>query len=154
MLRHSDGLCALQMRVTGHNGILRSFCLLADGGNKVAQELLDFLDLIAQIQTNIKCHLVVTTTGGMQFFANVANARGQLSLYEHMNVLSLGVDGELATLDVIENGSQAVNDCRAFLFCDDAAKREHGGVFHRAFDILTEHTSVYLYRRIEVVSLF
>ena len=142
------------MGVPRHNGILRCLGLLANGADKVNQKLLHLFDFIAQIQANIERNLVVTAAGSMQFFANLANARGQFCLNEHMNVLGFGIDWERTALDVIENGLQAVDDGNAFLFGNDAANRQHSCVLHRARNILAVHTPVEMYGRIEVIRLF
>ena len=107
MVGKGDGLGALQMRVARHHGLKMLSGLVGQRIEVAEQERMDLLALIPQIQADIQGDLVVAAAGCMQALAGIAQAAGQFRLYEHVDVLGCGVDGERASLQIAGNALQA-----------------------------------------------
>ena len=142
LLAEGDGLRALQVGVARHDGILVGARLRVQGRDDGQHERLQRGDLVFQIQPQVKRDLIVARAGGMQLFADVADAAGELGLDEHVDVLGLHVELQRAGLQVREDPGQTANDLVGVRLRQDAAFGEHGGVGHGAGDVLLVHPAV------------
>ena len=87
----------------------------------------------------------------MELLADITDALSQLLLDEHMDVLGVHIDAELARGDVLEDPQQLVTEGIGFLTLDDTLLREHLRVRDRAGDILLIHTAVKTDGAVELV---
>ena len=142
LLAEGDGLRALQVGVARHDGILVGARLRVQGRDDGQHERLQRGDLVFQIQPQVKRDLIVARAGGMQLFADVTDAAGELGLDEHVDVLGLHVELQRAGLQIREDPGQTANDLVGVRLRQDAAFGEHGGVGHGAGDVLLVHPAV------------
>ena len=146
-----DGLGALQVGVTGHDGGGVLGGLPADDLDQLHDVSLQGVAVVPQSQADVQRHLVVPAAAGVQAFAGVADAGGEGLLHEGMDVLGVGVDGEGAGGQVIRDGGQTAQNILAVLLRDDALLCQHGGVDAAAAHILRDHPLVEADGRVEVV---
>lgn len=68
--------------------------------------------------------------GGVQLLAEVADARGEHLLDEHMDVLARGVERERAAVEIVEDALQRVDDGIGVRLREDVLRAEHRRVRH------------------------
>ena len=146
-----DGLGALQVGVTGHDGGGVLGGLPADDLDQLHDVSLQSVAVVPQSQTDVQRHLVVPAAAGVEALAGVADAGGEGLLHEGMDVLGVGVDGEGAGGQVICDGGKTAQNIFAVLLGDDALLCQHGGVNAAAAHILRDHPLVEADGRVEVV---
>ena len=128
-------LCALQVRIARHNGIQIFAALCRQRLHKAKDQLDDLLDLLLDVQTHIKCNLIVSRTAGVQTLAGITDALGQQLLDVHVDVLVIERELYLAVLDILENALKTFDDLFGLMLLDDALLAQHGSVRDRAGDI-------------------
>ena len=151
LVTERDRLGALQMRIARHDGGAVRFGLRQQRVNQRADFAGERGRFVPQVEPDVERDLVVAAAGGVQPFADVADAARQFGLHEHMNVLRFGIDLQRAGFQVAQDGVQRVDDPVGVGLGDDVLHAEHGGVRHRAADVLPEHPAVEVDGRIEVV---
>ena len=76
MMGKGDGLRALHMCISRHDGFQMLFGLICQHIDIGKQQRFDFPALIAQVQANIQRNLVVPAARGMQAFACIPQTVG------------------------------------------------------------------------------
>ena len=87
----------------------------------------------------------------MKSLSNLTNTLCKLCLNEHMYVLGVGVELERATVDIGKDTFQTLDESEAVLLCDYAAVAQHLSMGYAALNILTVHSPVKGYGRVESV---
>ena len=142
MMSEGNGLSPLQVGVTGHNGVAVFFRFLRDHPYQVGHELFDGFNFLFEIQLDVYRYLIVAAARGVEPLAVVAYALGQLALDKGVDILSLGVDRQLAAFDVGLYFFQPLNDVLRAFFADYSAASQHICVSYAALDVLAVHSAV------------
>ena len=87
----------------------------------------------------------------MELFAHIAQPLRQYLLHEHVNVLGRWVKCQLPLVQIGHDTGQTEDQRLGLLLGEDTAVGQHGGVGHRAGDILPVHAAVKVQGRVEVV---
>ena len=151
VVRERDRLSALQVRVPGHH---RLEVFLGDRDERLdqlAQHAADLIYALAQIHAQIDRDLIVARARGVQLFARRTEALCQLLFDEHMNVFRLGIDRQLALVDVVEYCGKFACDLLCVIGGNDPLPAQHRDVRDAAGDVLTVHRAVERHRTVEVV---
>ena len=113
------------MRKPGHDVPHAFLC----AGEKHLNERFEMVDGIvngvAGIQAHIRCDLIVSRAGSVQFFACLTDAGDEFALHKRVDIL-LSFDGESAAFDVGVNAFEAFADVVCFLRGENSALSEHG----------------------------
>ena len=136
VLGKGDGLGPLQVGVAGHDGGLVLFRLPAEHRLQLQQLGHDHRDLLPDVHPEVQGHLVVPGAGGVEPLARVPDPGGEQRLHVHVDVLVVGGEFHLPSLDVRQDAREPRLDGVAVRLGDDAAVREHLGVGHGAGDVL------------------
>ena len=72
-MRQENRLSSLQMSVAGKHDLLIGFREIEQGPLRVAQRIVQSIDLVAQPETQISCDLIVPAAARVQLAAGVAN---------------------------------------------------------------------------------
>ena len=135
MVREVNGLGALQVGVAG-NKDLGIFLAERDEGalqpGDFAEQRSDF---VAQPEPDVKRDLVVARAGGVQLRAG-GDALRQLGLDVHVDILEFELPLEFAGLDFERNFVQPARDGDLLSPGQHADFLEHGGVGHRAENVM------------------
>ena len=144
-MRESYRLRPLQMRISRHygSGILRGdFVKRFD---EFSHRRDKFVRFRPEVKPRVYRHLIVTAPRRMQALARLGKPFRKLALDEHVYVLRLRIDDELARSNFPENIFKRL-DYRFRVLCGDyAAGSEHLRVSDTARDILFIHQPVDLY---------
>ena len=130
------------MGVAGHDGSLVLPGLTQQDLLKIENLADDGADFFFQMQPQIYRNLIVPAAGGVQTLASLADALGQQRLNIHMDIFLIGGKFQLSCLYILQNRLQSLLNRGGILCADDAAVGQHGGVGHRAGDILPVHPGV------------
>ena len=136
MVRQQHGLSMLHVRVARQNHLV---VLLGRIHQHMAQLKIGLHELLSQrldAQARIGRHLVVARTPGMQALTSLADAKRQLALDGHMNVLVVDIEGEVAGIDILFDCGQTLGNRLLVLGADNALGRQHLGMCLRSGDIL------------------
>ena len=87
----------------------------------------------------------------MQTAARISNRIGQALFDIHMNIFELHAEFKCAALDLRENLTQPIIDCRALFLREDSNLCEHGCVCKRPRNILAVHPTVECDGRLKLV---
>ena len=137
-----NGLCPLQVGVSGHDGVQVLLCQIAQGMQQLCGQTADLSHFLPQIQPDIQCNLVIPGTSGVEPLAHIPQPLGQLCLHEHVDILRRGIQLQFPGFQIRQDPLQPLYDLPAVLFRDDAAVPQHGGVGDAAGDILLVHSAV------------
>ena len=77
-----------------------------------------------------------------QVALDIRNALGQDGFDKHVDILGLRIERQRAGLQIGQNAGKTVDDLIGVCLCQNAAFGQHGGVRHRACDILLVHPSI------------
>ena len=102
----------------------------------------DFIHFAAEIETDVRRHLVVAGTTGMQTLASVADQGRQTSFDIEMNVFKFELPLKSARLNFFTNLGHTAANVREVLFGDNADLSQHGRMSQRAVDVRHSHTLV------------
>ena len=142
LVAEGNGLGPLQVGIARHDGGLVFLRLVAEDRGEAFGQRRDGVDLIPQVHAEIQRHLVVAAAGGVELFAHIAEALCQHRLHEHVDVLGLGVDGERAGREIVQDALQPVDELCGLVLGDDALCPQHGRAGHGAGNILLCHAAV------------
>ena len=142
VMTECDGLGALEMRITRHDGFGVFVCDIAEDLYQRNYQSAEFLYCVAQVQPDIKSHLVVPGTGSVQALAYVAKALREFRFDEHVDIFCSHVELQLAAFDICEDLFQTTDKLQAVVHADYALFAEHCGMRDAALDILFVHSSV------------
>ena len=151
VVAEGDGLRALQVRVAGQNVALVRPGLLDERREHVLCERNDLARFVAQVHAQVERDLIVARAGGVQLLAEVADARGEHLLDEHMDVLARGVERERAAVEIVEDALQRVDDGIGVRLGENVLRAEHRRVRHAARDVLAVHPAVEADGGVEIV---
>ena len=136
VLPEGDGLCALQVGVAAHHGLLVGLRLVRQGSHKGQELPFELIGDLAREELHIQCDLVVSTARGMQFLPHGADARDERLLDEGMDILRRKVDLERAALDIREDAAERGDEDLRLFRRDDPLLPEHRRVCDGAGDVL------------------
>ena len=126
----------LQVGEARHDGVGFALGLLQQALLQAGDFAQDQVDFVTQPQANVGGDLVVAAAPGVQFLAGHADAIGQARLDVHVHVFEVHAPVELAGLDFLLDGAQAVDDGVALRVSEHADLGQHGGVGNRAHDVM------------------
>ncbi len=136
MMTEGNGLRGLEMGETRHHGggvffgaLQKRFDQVLERGGGLFQFLLD-------PEAEIDGHLIVARAGGVETSGGRADQFGKPRFDIHVNVFELARECELAFLDFLENGFQAIFDLSMVLRRNNARLCQHGCMGKRALNIL------------------
>src|SRR3546814_18984980 len=100
----------------------------------VLQRRVYSIDLVAHPQAEIRRHLIVARTRGMQPTRGSPDQLGEARFHVHVDVFELAPEGEPAGAQLLADTPQPVGDSRAILRGTDAqigneSSRERGGEY-------------------------
>ena len=151
MLRESDGLGSLQMGVARQNRIDVLFRHAHHRLDNLAKQFENLVAFVAQIKSQVKCHLIVAASRRVKFFSHIANAPCQFALDEHVNVLAFLVDFEFSAFNFSQNSAQTIDDYLTFVLRNDALLGQHFGMNDGTGYVLSEHPTVEANRGVKLV---
>ena len=125
MVAESHRLRCLQVGEARHDGVGVFGCQAQNAFLQFLQQLQNGVNLIAHIQADVGCHLVVAAAAGMQLLAGDADALGQARLNVHVHIFKVNAPFEIAGLNFRFNGVQAADNVIAFLRGEHAHFRQH-----------------------------
>ena len=110
--------------------------------NDIQQQGVQAVTFALQIHADIERDLIVAGARGVELFADIPNALGQDGFDKHVDILGLRIERQRAGLQIGQNAGKTVDDLIGVCLCQNAAFGQHGGVRHRACDILLVHPSI------------
>ncbi len=146
-----DWLCPLKMCIAWHYGvkvILRQFYQYAFQAEKHS---LDGFYIIPQIHAEIKGHLVIAASAGMQLFASLADPVNKYAFNIHMYIFSRHVELDPALFDVIKDFKQGLPYELGFVQGYYPALSKHSHMGGAAQDILAVHPAVKPYGCVKII---
>ena len=99
----------------------------------------------------VQGHLVVTTAGGMQSAASLANSISQSFLDIHVNIFQGNLKGEIALFYFLVDILQALDNIITVCLRDNAYLGQHGSMGNGASNILIVHTLVKINRSLKII---
>ena len=130
------------MRVAGHDGVLVLRGLRVKRLDDVQKQGVQAVTFALQIHADIERDLIVAGACGVELFADVSDALGQDGFDKHVDILRLRIERQRTGLQIGQDPGQTVNDLIGVRLRQNAAFGQHGGVRHRACDILLVHPSI------------
>ena len=100
VMPEGNGLCALEMGVSRHDGLSVFLRLVADHTDQLPEIGENIVRPLAEMQTNVERYLIVAAAGGVQALAGAAQTGCQLAFHEGVNVLCFHINRKRATFDV------------------------------------------------------
>ena len=131
-----DGLRGLQVREAGHDRFHMVPCQRDQRSHHAGQPFVDGVDAVAQPQADVRGHLVVARTAGVQLLAGVADERCQAVLDVHVDILERRVPCKAAGVDFFTDGRQSIDDGAVVLGVEGADLEQHVGVGDGALDVV------------------
>ena len=131
-----DGLAALEVGVTGNDGVRAAFAGFDEGALEVSDIGGEAVDGVFAVEADIGGDLVIATAGGVEFGAGGSDAGGEVGLDVHVDVLEGGLELEVAVFDFVLDLEKAFFDGGAFAGGEDAGFFEAFGVGDGAADVL------------------
>ena len=141
----------LQMRIAWHDGLLIFLRLFAEHGLEFQKIFNHAGNLIAQIEPEIKRHLIVPASCRVQALSGVTDARCENCLNIHVDVFVVGGKLDVPRLHILQNAGKTGLNGVAILFCQNPAVAGHLRVRFRAHDVLLVEPLVKGNGSIEVV---
>ena len=89
------------MGETGHQGVSLALGQVQQSALKAAQFRAGGVDLLAQIEAQICCNLVIARAAGMQFFSCFTDQRREPRLDVHMHVFQADRPVKISLLDIL-----------------------------------------------------
>lgn len=135
VMAERDGLRDLHVREARHDRVAELVSLRREHFLEVLEAADDFVDLGAEIETDVGRHLIVARATRVKPLAGVADQGREAGLDVEVHVLKLKLPGESAFRDFLLDLRHPVFDRLQVVLGDDARLREHGGVRERSFDV-------------------
>ena len=142
VMAEGDGLRPLEVGVAGQDGGGVRLRLAAQDAHQLEKLRPQGGGGAPQIEADVQRHLVVAAAPGVEPFARVADAGGQLPFNKGMDVLRILVDGQRAGSEIGGDARQPVLDRLPVLGGKDPLFGQHGGVRHAARDVLLRHAGI------------
>src|SRR5690606_38183281 len=102
-----------------------------------------------EVEAHVRRHLVVAAPRGVELAADRPDARRQVVLDVHVDVLVLLAELEPARPDVVQHPAEALLDGPALLGREDPLLGEHARVGDRARYVLLDHGAVDAHRGVD-----
>ncbi|GBF26110.1 hypothetical protein MnTg02_01147 [bacterium MnTg02] len=99
MVTKGDRLSDLQMGEARHYRGGKAVGLTRQCELKVVELAVNMIDAVADIETEIRRHLIIPGAGGMKLAGNRSDKLGKPGLNIHMNIFERPVEAEFALLD-------------------------------------------------------
>ena len=90
----------------------------------------------------IKCYLIVAAARRVQTTACIADRVREAFFDIHMNIFEFYTERKFSVLDLREDITQSLLDCRTILFRENTRLGKHGGVRKRTCDVLAVHATI------------
>ncbi len=142
MVRQGCRLRFLQVREARHEGVFVLFHQPQEDLQQLPELPVDRPDFIAHIQLHVQRHLVVAAAAGMQFFAGLPHARGQVGFHKAVDVLVFLRDFQLPALHVGKDAVQPAKNLVALLLREDFLLRQHPHMGPAPLDVLLQQAPV------------
>ena len=134
----------LQVRVARHQDLLVLLGELLQAIEEGANLGGDLLQLLAQEELQIDQHLVVARATRVNLLAHIAQAAGQQQLHLRVDILRLGLDAEVARLDLRGDLLQTTNEHLKLLGGQKADRLEHADMGQRALHVVFRQAHIQL----------
>ena len=108
-------------------------------------------DFLLHIQAGVHRHLVVPGAGGVQALARVPDALGEQGLDVHVDVLIVHGELHLVSLDVRQDGLQALHDLLYLMLLNDPLLAQHLGMGDGSGDVLLIQPGVKLDGGVKII---
>ena len=141
-----DRLCGLQVGEAGHQRIQVRFGLVQQGIDQQVKVGCDFDNFVTQVEPDIKRHLIVARTSGVQALARLADGGRETRFDIHVDVFQADGKIELARLYLAKNCTQPVDNLFNIVKRDDPLFAQHAGMGDGTANILRIEALVELNR--------
>ena len=94
------------------------------------------------MQPNVQRHLIVAAAGGVQAFARVPHPAGKLLLHKGVDILRVGINGQLARFQLGKHPLQSARDRVPVGLRQNTAAAQHIGMGKAARNVLPEHALI------------
>ena len=141
-MAEGDRLCHLQVREARHRRGRFTFGQIKQVELKLFEQHHDVVNRIAQIEADIRRHLIVARTPGMQSLASIADEHGQALFDVQVHILKVERPCKAAGLDLGDNLRHAALYFGKILCRNDFLPAEHACVRKRAVNVLAPHAFV------------
>src|SRR4051812_45171195 len=136
-MREVDRLRSLQMGVARHDKIDMFRGEIEQRSLERARLADDPLDLFLCVKSKIDSDLIVPAASGVELCAALTDARHQLSLDIHVEILEAGIPLKFTVFNLLLDFAQTVFDLRAFLWGQDSPGGQRTSVCDRPGDVVT-----------------
>ncbi|MEY3459336.1 MAG: hypothetical protein RL215_2493 [Planctomycetota bacterium] len=129
------GLCALQMRVAGHEYVGVGRAAIKECELDIGEQPIEFIDGFTGVEFEVCGNLIVAAAAGVEPATDIPDASNQGVFNVHMDIFQILAEGELPGGDFFSDLVEVSTDVVAIFGADDSALSEHCGVGHRTADV-------------------
>ena len=124
------GHCHLQVCVARHEHVLRLFAAALQGLEELVHKHHHLFQFMTDEELQVDKHLVVARATGMDFLTHIAQAAREQQLHLRVDVLDALLDDELATLALVVDVAQCVEQLLQLLLLEQSDGFQHGDMRH------------------------
>ena len=110
MMGEGDRLRLLQVGETRHEGIQILLHDAQDSLQKMLQQGVRLVNLIADVKLHIQRDLIIAAAAGMQLLSGVPDPADQMRLHKAVNILIFIRKCKFPALDIPENGAESADN--------------------------------------------
>ena len=154
MMCQRDRLCFLQMGKSRHIRMQVLFHNMIQSYQQFFHQLIQFFDLVSDIQFHVQRHLVISAPSGMQFLSDISDPVDQVCLHKTVNIFVLTGNLQLAGIHIRHDAVQSTDDLLFLFFCQDSLFCKHGYMGFASLYILMEKLLIKTDGRIKIIYKF
>jgi len=132
----SNGLCPLQVGITGHNSPGVTFRQLQEGFLKPCQQARRGVNFLFQVHFDIKGYLVVPAPGSMKLTTHIPDTFCEQFFDIHMDILCPYIKLDPAVFYICKNRRQSGDNGISLCRRNNPLSAKHPGMGNTAPDIL------------------
>ncbi|MCG3140047.1 MAG: hypothetical protein HDKAJFGB_01026 [Anaerolineae bacterium] len=137
------------MRIAGEQCVEMALCLIADGRLQMADGRINARNRVHDVQTRIRCDLIVARASGVQFVRGFANQFVQTPFDGGVNVFVVWSRNKFAARKFIAHAEQAAFDFIRFVRRNNFRARQRFGIRETAANVRVVQAPIEMKRIVE-----